>query len=660
MTKDEEEEDFDFTENGTVGGHGEGDGNELDMGTVEPETKWNYLRGAEDVGAAQASLQGDFLGNPDIKQDELDEGNSETENLPQEPLKEKGEGDSDFASVELLENNTLQFAEEDGTPQVNSIPGIGMAAVGSTSIPGISTGLPVYGDDGGEVNGDGFVNEGSERQEVTLRAEVGGVQNQDLEEGDEWDSDSEDDLQIVLNDDRALYQNLERGERDFEEGSEDEDGDDLVIVAGGDPPIEEQEWGAETQLPLEGIATTSGDKALPPDKAGDDRGQNVKGNIVIGNGGLPRVGYGSQHYHPHYSQYKYVRPGATAISGGISSASGGAQIRPPVSGGGVWGPGKGVSTTGRGDWIAGGGRGSLQRTSLSGPGMPPWSGVSGGRGFLNGFEFTLPPNKTIFEIEIDSFEEKPWKHPGVDVSDFFNFNLDEDSWKQYCKQLEQLRLEATMQSKIRVYESGRSEQEYDPDLPPELAAAAGLPEAYGENNQNKPSDVGSSVGGRGRGSGRGRLPIPTGRAIQVEGGGGCERRPSVDFRRPRFHDSDAVIEIVLQDASMDDAADSSRAPKGGDDANEKEESEKGDHDFGGDDKQVNPEYFLQSHHTESWERDNDDRKISSVGGLMPRSLHHGDGILPLPPGPPIHCQPGAAVGPAIFSARMLDQYVQDA
>jgi hypothetical protein len=38
---------------------------------------------------------------------------------------------------------------------------------------------------------------------------------------------------------------------------------------------------------------------------------------------------------------------------------------------------------------------------------------------------------------------------------------------------------------------------------------------------------------------------PTGRAIQVEGGGG-ERRPSADIRRQRNRDSDAVIQVKLE------------------------------------------------------------------------------------------------------------------
>lgn len=41
----------------------------------------------------------------------------------------------------------------------------------------------------------------------------------------------------------------------------------------------------------------------------------------------------------------------------------------------------------------------------------------------------------MFDVDIESFEEKPWRYPGVDISDFFNFGFDEDSWKNYCKQL---------------------------------------------------------------------------------------------------------------------------------------------------------------------------------------------------------------------------------
>lgn len=38
-------------------------------------------------------------------------------------------------------------------------------------------------------------------------------------------------------------------------------------------------------------------------------------------------------------------------------------------------------------------------------------------------------------MDIDGFEEKPWRLQGIDVSDFFNFGMNEETWKDYCKQL---------------------------------------------------------------------------------------------------------------------------------------------------------------------------------------------------------------------------------
>jgi len=109
-------------------------------------------------------------------------------------------------------------------------------------------------------------------------------------------------------------------------------------------------------------------------------------------------------------------------------------------------------------------------------------------------------------------------------------------------------------------------QEYDPDLPPELAAATGIHDTA-ENAVF--SKVQGEVGESAKVSERLRpplvyllfyfsfvsdngyilvviscsLPQPTGRAIQVETGCG-ERLPSVDTRPPRIRDSDAVIEVT--------------------------------------------------------------------------------------------------------------------
>ncbi|KAL2530633.1 FIP1[III]-like protein [Forsythia ovata] len=45
--------------------------------------------------------------------------------------------------------------------------------------------------------------------------------------------------------------------------------------------------------------------------------------------------------------------------------------------------------------------------------------------------FSLPRSRTIVDVNNDSLVKKPWRHPGADVTDFFNFGFDEESWKHY-------------------------------------------------------------------------------------------------------------------------------------------------------------------------------------------------------------------------------------
>ncbi|KAJ4762625.1 FIP1 -like protein [Rhynchospora pubera] len=339
------------------------------------------------------------------------------------------------------------------------------------------------------------------------------------ESGDDWDdSDSEDDLQIVLND-------TEHGAKDdlgYGDGDEEED---LVIVTNDDQiGAMDQDWGEDGAGPaVEGEG-----------KEGD--GSKVAGVGGPGGTGPVRIGYSNHAFHQHHSMYKYVRPGAPVPggpAGGVAGPQG--QLRPPLPTGPY--PGRG-----RGDWRPAGGRMMNGRY-----GMSAWGNMR-----PSGLDFSLPPQKTIFDFDIENFEEKPWRHPGAESSDYFNFNLDEAGWKDYCKRLGQLKIESTMQSKIRVYESGRSEPEFDPDLPPELAAAAKGHNVISPDNatlnakDNGQVDFSSHTMGH-PGT---RPPLPTGRAIQVEGGYG-ERLPSIDTRPPRLRESDSVIEIVLQDSIGD-------------------------------------------------------------------------------------------------------------
>jgi len=56
---------------------------------------------------------------------------------------------------------------------------------------------------------------------------------------------------------------------------------------------------------------------------------------------------------------------------------------------------------------------------------------------------TIPQlnGQSIYDIDLDSFEEKPWKKPGADINDYFNYGFNETSWKLYCQKQQQLRQE---------------------------------------------------------------------------------------------------------------------------------------------------------------------------------------------------------------------------
>ncbi|XP_020591071.1 FIP1[V]-like protein [Phalaenopsis equestris] len=426
-------------------------------------------------------------------------------------------------------------------------------------------------------------------------------------ESDDWDSGSEDDLQIVLNDTGHDLLGLDR--RDG--GGSDEDDEDLVIVTDDDQrhhhqALEEQDWGDDALQ-----SSVDGEKK--------DMLEVAKASGVAPNVAGAGIGYSNHSFHSqHHSMFKYVRPGATPAPRGPAMAAAGApgQVRPPAFGA--------LAGRGRGDWRPAGGIGfsNMQKGFHSGYGLPTWSNIASGRPFGGGLDFSLPAHKTVFDIDIESFEEKPWRHPGVDISDFFNFELDEEHWKEYCKQLEQLRLESTMQGKIRVYESGRSEQDYDPDLPPELAAATGHNNLPADNINHDKSENGlADLSEQGKGSSCIRPALPTGRPIQVESGYG-ERLPSIDTRPPRFRDFDAVIEIVLQD-NLDDSRNSNNAFERPEN-NFGRENHKGFHDVDEDDRPT----VSESEFPGRFLRSNVQQR-ESVARRIPSSAE-GDGILPFP------------------------------
>lgn len=44
----------------------------------------------------------------------------------------------------------------------------------------------------------------------------------------------------------------------------------------------------------------------------------------------------------------------------------------------------------------------------------------------------------ITEVSFDNFEDKPWRKPGADITDYFNYGFDELTWAAYCSRQDNL------------------------------------------------------------------------------------------------------------------------------------------------------------------------------------------------------------------------------
>lgn len=42
------------------------------------------------------------------------------------------------------------------------------------------------------------------------------------------------------------------------------------------------------------------------------------------------------------------------------------------------------------------------------------------------------------DYNLDALEDKPWRKPGADITDYFNYGFNEDTWKAYCERQKRL------------------------------------------------------------------------------------------------------------------------------------------------------------------------------------------------------------------------------
>ncbi|KAI8561829.1 hypothetical protein RHMOL_Rhmol04G0372000 [Rhododendron molle] len=339
-------------------------------------------------------------------------------------------------------------------------------------------------------------------------------------------SDSEDDLNIVLNDDEgndggggglgvSVSQGVGLG---FDEDEEEE--------GGGFEGVEEGDDGLVKNRSLGGL------EASPNGR----RGGGERGNEPT------KGGYKSQ-----FLQYKYMRHR-------------GASFPTNAKANGYTGLGSFSSTSARGDW-------DNNKCSLRMDSSSLTAQI--------GHNFSLPRYRTILDVNIGALERKSWRHPGADITDFFNFGFDEESWKLYCNSVEQLRQRTSLQTRATTYGYPKAKEVYGAEAQYETEGHMDEPEKLA-HLQGAVSPVSRCAYREGK-----QFEMPKGRVIQVEDSI-LERQASMDVRRIVDRDPDVVIQIAVQDCveSVDNSCGSGKGEstqKG----SARESSENGD--FGLDD-----------------------------------------------------------------------------
>lgn len=53
----------------------------------------------------------------------------------------------------------------------------------------------------------------------------------------------------------------------------------------------------------------------------------------------------------------------------------------------------------------------------------------------------------ITDVDLDDVEDKPWRKPGADITDYFNYGFNEVSWRSYCAKQKMLRENKKVKSK---------------------------------------------------------------------------------------------------------------------------------------------------------------------------------------------------------------------
>uniref|UniRef100_A0A4W5KU41 Pre-mRNA 3'-end-processing factor FIP1 n=1 Tax=Hucho hucho TaxID=62062 RepID=A0A4W5KU41_9TELE len=107
----------------------------------------------------------------------------------------------------------------------------------------------------------------------------------------------------------------------------------------------------------------------------------------------------------------------------------------------------------------------------------------------------------VLEVDMESFEEKPWRKPGSDLSDYFNYGFNEDTWKTYCEKQRRLRMgyegmNHTSATKIMVHQGRSAHGDRDGALSCFRSDYSSPSNHYNSGSSRKPSGTIDVIGGQ--------------------------------------------------------------------------------------------------------------------------------------------------------------------
>lgn len=68
----------------------------------------------------------------------------------------------------------------------------------------------------------------------------------------------------------------------------------------------------------------------------------------------------------------------------------------------------------------------------------------------------------IYEFDMETHDEKPWRKPGADITDYFNYGFTEDTWKLYCDKHRRTRSEYHRENNYHQQQHHQNHQNNNP------------------------------------------------------------------------------------------------------------------------------------------------------------------------------------------------------